>query len=257
MAGIVFELCAESIQACLAAREGGAHRIELCSGLSEGGLTPSHALIKEAVGRSGLPVHVLLRPRGGDFVYTADEFQLMREDLVHARRLGARGFVLGILLADGRVDIERTREMVALAAPLEITFHRAFDYAASLDQALEDVFASGCHRVLTSGGEPDVVSGAETLARLVRLAAGRIEIAVGGGLRRKNAASLAQSTGARHFHGSVRRAQADSPERGARSWEIEEFDQDGSAAARFIVDPNDVRAMIESLNGSGNGAVRR
>ncbi len=257
---IVFELCAESIQACLAAREGGAHRIELCTALSEGGLTPSHALIKQAVERSGLPVHVLLRPRGGDFVYTADEFQLMCEDLLHARRLGARGLVLGILLPDGRVDIERTREMVALAAPLEITFHRAFDYTASLDHALEDVIASGCHRLLTSGGEPDVVTGAGTLARLVRLAAGRIEIAVGGGLRCRNAASLAQLTGARHFHGSVRRAQPESslPQQASeRRWEIEEFDQDGSTAARFLVDPNDVRAMIESLNDPPNGSARK
>src|SRR6185437_15069829 len=126
MGSIVFELCAESIQACLSAREGGAHRIELCSALSEGGLTPSHALISEAVQRSGLPVHVLLRPRGGDFLYTADEFQLMRDDLIHARRLGAKGFVLGILQSDGRVDTERTRELVELATPLEITFHRAF-----------------------------------------------------------------------------------------------------------------------------------
>ncbi|GGA54639.1 hypothetical protein GCM10011507_02410 [Edaphobacter acidisoli] len=159
--------------------------------------------------------------------------------------------MLGILHADGRVDIERTREMVALAAPLEITFHRAFDYTASLDHALEDVIAAGCSRVLTSGGEPDVVTGADTLAHLVRHAAGRIEIAVGGGLRRKNAASLAQSTGARHFHGSVRRAQTGAGEQ-ERTWELEEFERDGPTATRFIVDPSDVRSMIESLSRNGN-----
>jgi len=251
MGGIVFELCAESIQACLAAREGGAHRIELCSALSEGGLTPSHALIEVAVQRSGLPVHVLLRPRGGDFVYSADEFQLMRDDLLHARRLGAKGFVLGILDPEGRVDVERTSEMVALAAPLEMTFHRAFDYTASLDQALEDIIASGCHRVLTSGGEPDVVAGAATLAHLVRQAAGRIEIAVGGGLRLADAARLAQSTGANHFHGSVRRAQPGVNNQ-YRNWAIEESDEDGPAA-RFIVEPGDVRAMIAALRATGNG----
>ena len=255
MGTIVFELCAESIQACLAAREGGAHRIELCSALSEGGLTPSHALISEAVQRSGLPVHVLLRPRGGDFLYTADEFQLMRDDLIHARRLGAKGFVLGILQCDGSVDTERTRELVELATPLEITFHRAFDYTASLDLALEDIIASGCHRVLTSGGEPDVVAGAATLAHLVRLAAGRIEIAVGGGLRLPDAARLAQSTGARHFHGSVRR-----PQPGAngqhRSWAIEDSGEDsgpGETFTQHIVNPADVRAIIESLRGQENG----
>lgn len=258
MGSIVFELCAESIQACLAAREGGAHRIELCSALSEGGLTPSHALISEAVQRSGLPVHVLLRPRGGDFLYTADEFQLMRDDLLHARRLGAKGFVLGILRSDGRVDTERTREIVELAAPLEITFHRAFDYTASLDRALEDIIASGCNRVLTSGGEPDVAAGAATLAHLVRLAAGRIEVAVGGGLRLHNAAGLAQFTGARHFHGSVRRPQ---PVNGQhRSWAIEDSGEDsgpGETSTQYIVDPADVRAIIESLRGSKNGNANR
>lgn len=251
MGNIVFELCAESIQACLAAREGGAHRIELCTALSEGGLTPSHALIRQAVERSGLPVHVLLRPRGGDFLYSADEFQLMRDDLLHARQLGAKGFVLGILNADGRVDIARTRELVVLAAPLEVTFHRAFDYTASLDQALEDIIASGCRRVLTSGGEPDVVTGAATLAHLVRLSAGRIEIAVGGGLRLADAARLAQSTGASHFHGSVRRVQPGVNGQ-YRTWAIEEADE-VSPAARFIVEPGDVRAMIEALHATNSG----
>src|ERR1700678_1154508 len=127
MRKIIFELCAESTQACLAAREGGADRIELCTALSEGGLTPSQGLIRAAVLRSGLPVHVLLRPRGGDFLYTDDEFALKPEDPPHARTPGARGFVLGILRTDGTVDMERTRELVDRAAPLEITFHRAFD----------------------------------------------------------------------------------------------------------------------------------
>src|SRR6185437_8569001 len=137
MREIVFELCAESIDACLVARDGGANRIELCSALSEGGLTPSHGLIREAVDRSGLPVHVLLRPRGGDFVYTDAEFDVMLEDLKDLRLLGASGVVLGALHADDRVDIERTRQLVAMAGTLEVTFNRAFDYAASLEQALE------------------------------------------------------------------------------------------------------------------------
>src|SRR5215475_7929784 len=127
MRRITFELCAESLEACLVAREGGADRIELCSALSEDGLTPSHAMIRAAVQRSGLPVYVLLRPRGGDFVYDDGEFALMREDLLHARDLGASGFAVGVLRANGSVDVERTRELVELAAPLEVTFHRGFD----------------------------------------------------------------------------------------------------------------------------------
>src|SRR6185437_10815433 len=165
MREIVFELCAESIDACLVARDGGANRIELCSALSEGGLTPSHGLIREAVDRSGLPVHVLLRPRGGDFVYTDAEFEVMREDLKHLRLLGASGVVLGVLHEDGTVDVERTRELVEMAGPLEVTFNRAFDHVVSLEDALENIIALGCQRVLTSGGERDVVSGGKSLAR--------------------------------------------------------------------------------------------
>ena len=245
MRKIIFELCAESLQACLAAREGGADRIELCTALSEGGLTPSHALIQAAVLRSGLPVHVLLRPRGGDFHYSDDEFEVMQEDLQHAGSLGASGFVLGILRADGTVDSLRTRELVKLAAPLEITFHRAFDYTVSLEEALEDVIATGCRRVLTSGGEPDVLSGTEKLTRLVDLAAGRIDIAVGGGLRIKDATALARATGATHFHGSLRRSEASKAQH-ERHWVLEEADSlDGTS--RFVVDSADIQTMIENL----------
>ena len=243
MREIVFELCAESIDACLVAREGGASRIELCSALSEGGLTPSHGQIREAVSRSGLPVHVLLRPRGGDFVYTDAEFDVMLEDLKHLRLLGASGVVLGALHADASVDIERTRRLVAMAGTLEVTFNRAFDYTASLEQALEDVIATGCQRVLTSGGERDVVSGGRLLARLVEQAAGRIKIAVGGGLRVENAAAVARTTGARHFHGSVRRIVARSQHHNKAIL----VDADAPAQTRFVVERDDLRAMIENL----------
>jgi copper homeostasis protein len=245
MREIVFELCAESIDACLVAREGGANRIELCSALSEGGMTPSHGLIREAVGLSGLPVHVLLRPRGGDFMYTDAEFEVMKEDLRHMRSLGASGVVLGALRADSTVDVERIRSLVELAGPLEVTFNRAFDNAASLEQALEDVIAAGCGRVLTSGGACDVVSGIPSLARLVKQAAGRIEIAVGGGLRLKNAAAVARATGARHFHGSIRRT-VDGPMR----YDVPDVldDAGSSMQTRFIVDSGDVRTMIENLS---------
>ena len=244
MRTIIFELCAEDIDACLVAREGGANRIELCSALSEGGLTPSHGLIRAAVTHSGLPVHVLLRPRGGDFVYTNAEFDVMREDLRHIRSLGARGVVLGVMESDSTVDVERTCELVDLAGPLEVTFNRAFDHAVSLNQALEEVIASGCRRVLTSGGEHDVVSGTSSLARLIEQAAGRIEIAVGGGLRLKNAAAVARGTGAQHFHGSIRRI-IDGP---LRSNGPDVLDDAGSSVQpRFIVDSSDVRTMIENL----------
>jgi len=245
MQKIVFELCAESVDACLAAQAGGAHRIELCTALSEGGLTPSHGLLSESVRKSGLPVHVLIRPRGGDFVYTPAEMDVMREDLKYARSFGASGVVLGLLRADGTVDLEQTRQLVEMAGPLEVTFNRAFDYAISQEQALEDVIAAGCKRVLTSGGEPDVVRGAEALARLVNQAAGRIDVAVGGGLRLNNAARVARATGAQHFHGSVRsRVASPMLYRGPSMLE----DEGPLTEARFVVDSRDVRQMIENLS---------
>ncbi len=234
MRNIIFELCAETIDACLAAQPGGAARIELCSGLSEGGLTPSHALIHAAVSRSGLPVHVLIRPRGGDYVYSAAEIEVMAEDIRHARSLGAAGVVLGLLQPDGCVDVEATSRLVELSQPMEVTFHRAFDGTPSLEEALEQVIETGCRRVLTSGGEADAVLGSEALAALVKQAAGRIDVAVGGGLRPENAAALARQTGATHFHGSLQSRQS----RSDSSLAVEGFDK---------VDPESVRVILRRL----------
>ncbi len=234
---IIFELCAESLDACLLARSAGVDRIELCADLQTEGLTASHGLLQQAVRSSGLPVFALLRPRGGDFLYSPGDFAVMREDLLHARELGVAGFTLGVLLPDGRVDIERTRELVELAGPLEVTFHRAFDATPDLLAALEDVIATGCRRILTSGGAETCVAGAPTLRALVQRAAGRIEIAVGGGLRDTNAAALVPATGATHFHGSVRYA---APAASAR------------AAA---IDPVAVTRLVEALRGAPPPAI--
>jgi len=164
----------------------------------------------------------------------------MQADLLHARSLGAKGFALGVLLADATVDLERTQKLVELASPLEVTFHRAFDLVRSLDQALEDIITAGCGRVLTSGGERDVVAGAAKLTSLVEQAGKRIDVAVGGGLRIANAASVAHATGAGHFHGSVRSARSiSSPE---RSGVLKE-----SAQSRFIVRVEDIRALVREL----------
>lgn len=207
---IVFELCAETLDACLAARQGGADRIELSDALDVGGLTPPRALIREAIERSALPVHVLLRPRAGGFVYDEAAFSSICEEVEFARSAGASGIVVGVLHPDRSIDIDRTRALVDLAQPLEVTFHRAFDEAGDQEQALEDVIAAGCHRVLTSGGAPDVVTGAARLAWLVDRAGDRIAIAVGGGLRVRNARHVATRTRATHFHGSLPR-EGDAP----------------------------------------------
>ena len=235
---MVFELCAESVQACVAAEQGGADRIELCSALDADGLTPSHGLVCEVRARVGLPIHAMLRPRAGGFVYAEDEFAVMERDLAHLRQLGVSGVVLGVLLADGRVDVERTRRLVEAASPLEVTFHRAFDAVPDLPQAMEDVIAAGCRRVLTSGGAEDVVAGSAMLARLVAQAAGRIAVAAGGGLRLENAAALVRATGGTHFHGSLRQS-------------ISRYAANGGApsgdAAESYVASEDVRAIVREL----------
>jgi len=245
MREMIFELCAETIDACLVAREGGAHRIELCSGLSEGGMTPSHGLIQEAVERSGLPVHVLVRPRGGNFVYSAAEVEVMRRDILHVKQLGAAGVVLGILKADGRVDVEATKALVQLARPMEVTFHRAFDATPVLTEALEDVVATGADRILTSGGQRNVVAGSAALAELVQLAEDRVDIAVGGGLRLQNAASLARATRARHFHGSLRRRLRHAALPGEDGGEAMQ------AGSRYVVDAEAVRRLVQRLENAG------
>jgi copper homeostasis protein len=203
MKKIIFELCAETIGACLAARDGGANRIELCSALSEDGLTPSHGFLKVAIEESGLPVHGLVRPRGGNFFYSKEEIAMMEEDIRHMRELGAAGVVLGVLQTDNTVDLDVTKRLVDLAGPLEVTFHRAFDQTPSLYESLERVIEAGCDRVLTSGGQSDAMTGAPVLAKLVKQADTRIEVAVGGGLRLSNAAKLAALTNATSFHGSL------------------------------------------------------
>ena len=239
MRKIVFELCAETIGACLAARDGGADRIELCSGLSEGGLTPSHGLMRAAIEHSGLPVHVLVRPRGGDFLYSASEIAIMHYDIAHAKALGANGVVLGVLSADGSIDTSCTRTLVEWAHPMKVTFHRAFDATPSLESALEEVIATGCDRVLTSGGQRNVVAGAPFLAALVLQARGRIDVAVGGGLRVQNAASLSRLTGATHFHGSLRR-------RLAGNFAATAGDA-ASTTSRYVVESHAIRTAIHRL----------
>jgi len=244
MRKIIFELCAETIDACIAAREGGAHRIELCSALDQGGLTPSHGLVRAAVEQSAIPVHAMIRPRGGDFIYTDAELALMKDDIEHIKTLGVAGIVLGVLRNDGTVDSDTTRSFVELASPMKVTFHRAFDSAPLLEEALEQVIAIGCDRILTSGGQRTVKAGAETLARLVIQANERIDIALGGGLRLQTAASVACVTNAKHFHGSLRRKL--SVEHSAHLAASDTTESNGNGH-RYIVHAEDVRAIVQRL----------
>jgi copper homeostasis protein len=200
------EVCAFSLEACLEARRAGADRVELCAGMHEGGTTPPAGQVVMA--RRLLPVelYVMIRPRGGDFLYSDLEFEQMKEEVRFARSSRADGVVLGILRADGSVDVERTRELVTLAAPLPVTFHRAFDMTRDLDEALEAVIRAGCHRILTSGGQNRVDEGLPALRRLVCRAAGRVKIMAGSGVTAVNVVSLvAAGVDAVHLSGRASR----------------------------------------------------
>jgi copper homeostasis protein len=201
---IALEICVESVEAAIAAERGGASRIELCSALYEGGMTPSYALMQQTLKHIRIPAHIMVRPRGGDFFYSGIEFEVMKQDVRQCKALGVAGVVLGLLNLDGTVDVERTRELVQLARPMQVTFHRAFDSSADLMQSLEDIITTGADRILTSGGANQIVDGAEVAAVLQQRAAGRIEIMIGGGVKASNARQLFQQIGATHFHASLR-----------------------------------------------------
>jgi len=202
--GLSFEICLDSADSCAKAQEGGADRVELCSALMEGGLTPSYGMIIEA--RKALTttkLFVIIRPRGGDFCYSESEFQAMMHDTKIAKELGADGIVVGILKPDGGIDVERTSKLVELARPLPVTFHRAFDMARDPFEAMESIISMGCERILTSGQESSSFEGAELIAELIRRAKGRIIIVPGGGVRERNIKKIRDITGAKEFHFSA------------------------------------------------------
>jgi copper homeostasis protein len=197
------EVCVEGIDGAVQAERGGADRIELCASLLEGGLTPSLGVVRATLRAVTVPVHAMIRPRGGDFLYSPLEYQTMLEDVVLMRDAGVAGVVFGCLMPDGRIDRLRTTELAAAARPARVTFHRAFDMAADLDEALEDLIACGIERVLTSGGAPDAVTGITMLRRLVTRAAGRIAILGCGGLRADSIGQVRHATGLSEMHFSA------------------------------------------------------
>jgi copper homeostasis protein len=201
----VLEICANSVQSARAAQMGGAQRIELCQNLEQGGITPSYGLIQRVQEALSIPAFVLIRPRPGSFCYDADEQAIMLADITACRNLGCAGVVLGALDAAGQVDVACCQMLIAAAGSMQVTFHRAFDACADQALALETIIDLGCHRLLTSGGQPSAVAGQEQLARLIRQAAGRISIMPGAGIAPSNIRSLAEYTGATEFHTSAKR----------------------------------------------------
>jgi copper homeostasis protein len=199
------EIAANSLASALAAQDGGADRIELCTALEVGGLTPSHALIALARERVRLPIYVLIRPRPGDFVYADAELDVMARDIETCVALGCDGIVLGALDCGGGVDVTACRRLIAAGGKLGVTFHRAFDMAADLPRALEDVIALGCERLLTSGGAASALTGAARIRDLSVQAAGRISVMPGAGIDASNITSIRAATDAREFHASAKR----------------------------------------------------
>jgi copper homeostasis protein len=200
----IIEVCIDSIESAINAEAGGADRVELCDNLAEGGTTPSAGLIRAVSGQIGIGLQVMIRPRGGDFLYSSAEMEAMKYDIQVAKDLKVDGVVFGCLTREGDVDLERMAELMALARPMNVTFHRAFDMVQDPMRALDMLISLGVDRVLTSGLQPTAPEGAGMIAKLVGQAASRIIILAGGGVRPHNIQQLIEQTGVRECHVSGR-----------------------------------------------------
>jgi copper homeostasis protein len=236
---VAVEICLDSLASAFAADRGGADRIELCDQLAVGGVTPTSALVRQIRSAVRCKLHVLIRPRAGDFVYSADDIALMESEIDNAKAQGADGVVLGVLDRSKNIDINATGDLVARARPMSVTFHRAFDHVPNPLKALEAVIATGADRVLTSGGsKPDgtefarAIDGAAALRALVEAAGKRIIILAGGGIRSANARTLVESSGLTEIHSSLN---DDTTRASAR------------AANKFVVHEHRVKDLIASV----------
>ena len=198
------EIIAFNIESCNIAQASGASRIELCDNPGDGGTTPSYGFIKKARAILTIELYCMIRPRGGDFFYSDEEFDIMKADVITAKQLGCDGVVIGLLNKDGSVDAARSKKLVELAYPMGVTFQRAFDRVNDPFKALEDIIETGCERILTSGLVPNCRDGAALIAKLVQQANDRIVIMPGSGLRSANVVDIAKITGATQFHTSAR-----------------------------------------------------
>jgi len=243
----ILEVCAGSLASALAAQEGGAFRVELCDNLYEGGTTPSIGTIELARLKLSIKLHVIIRPRGGDFLYSDLEYVIIKRDVERCRNSRVDGVVIGFLTPEGRVDIARTREIVELARPMAVTFHRAFDMSRDAFEALEDLKQTGVSRILTSGQKNLAPDGADLIARLIRQSAGKISIMPGGGLNEHNITGFAKQVGASEYHATLRRT----IESGMEFRRDDVFMGGLSAIPEFSIletDPKRVKAMINAIH---------
>lgn len=222
----ILEVCTATIQSVVAAREGGAQRIELCSALTEDGLTPSYGMIEMARSIGPDKLHVLIRPRSGNFVYSEEEIQCMLTDITIAKKLGADGVVIGALTHNNEIDEDSCQRLIAASEGMQVTFHRAFDQCKKPLESLEKIISLGCHRLLTSGQARSAVEGIPLIHQLVTLADERIIIMPGAGVNPDNASDILKITGATEIHGSLR----------------------GDFNGRLETDPDKVKTLISRIN---------
>ncbi|HWC20109.1 MAG TPA: copper homeostasis protein CutC [Terriglobales bacterium] len=240
---ILVEIASHCVQSALAAQAGRADRVELLSNPMEGGVTPSEGLIAVVRERISIDLHVMIRPRGGDFCYSGAELETMLHDIETAKRLGANAVVLGAVTQDGQVDVERTRELVAAARPMSVTFHRAIDVCNDLPTALNDVISCGVDRVLTSGGAATALEGTDSLASLVRLADHRITVIAAGHVRAENVAGIVRRSGVGEIHAGLR-----SPVLVRHSMQHENISFGaGRWFETMVVQERDVRKLVEQV----------
>lgn len=235
----MLEIAVFNIQSALLAAAAGAHRLELCENPYDGGTTPSYGTLKTIREKISIPVFPIIRPRGGDFLYNNEEYEVTRKDVQLCKELGFEGVVIGLLHADGSIDKERTKKLVDLAYPMEVTFHRAFDRAAHPLQALEDIIACGCNRILTSGQVPNAWDGRELIRQLVELADDRIIIMPGSGVRSSNIKALADFTSATELHSSARELAPSGMQYHANSMQ--------EKLQNTIVDTAEIKKMLAAL----------
>ncbi|HEV8273661.1 MAG TPA: copper homeostasis protein CutC [Chitinophagaceae bacterium] len=239
----IVEIATSDFLTTKSAVEGGADRIELCANLAEGGTTPSYAHIKKCREAFDIALFPIIRPRGGDFLYTKDEFEIMKNDIKLCNELGCEGIVIGLLNMDGTIDMTRTSELIELAYPMDVTFHRAFDRCKDPFAALEELIEIGCQRILTSGQKPTVSEGMDMIAELNKKADDRIIIMPGSGLRKDNIKTLAEKTGCTEFHSSLR-GKAKSP----MQFIHPAFANSEESYSNNEISPDEVRALRNALN---------
>jgi copper homeostasis protein len=243
---VTLEVCVDSMESAMAAERAGAHRVELCGVLADGGVTPSAGLMAVAREKLKIGLQVMIRPRGSDFCYSEEEFGIMQRDILQAKALGADGVVFGILDLDGKIDTRRTKQLTELASPLKVTFHRAFDMTSDLMASLRELKGTGVQRVLTSGGQQTATEGAAALKQLVEAANNGIEIMAASGIEAHNVAELLRRTGVREVHASLRSLVSSAMR--FQNQRVSMGTSKGREYQRFVVDQEKVRKLLAAAS---------